>query len=91
MTTCGPANGSGPRAGGGGWLSCAAWAVAAGVSVGLVMVAKHSGVIIAPIAALLLLLRTWRVRARVLPRYLLRIAGTVVLSVLTALLTGMRP
>jgi hypothetical protein len=55
------------------------------------MVAKHSGVIIAPIAALLLLLRTWRVRARVLPRYLLRIAGTVVLSVLTALLTGMRP
>ena len=61
------------------------------MSVGLVMVAKHSGVIIAPIAALLLLLRTWRVRARVLPRYLLRIAGTVVLSVLTALLTGMRP
>lgn len=66
-----------------GWVSCISWALATGVSVGLVMVAKHSGVIIAPIAVLLLLIRTGTVRGSLLPAYMLRVVFTVVISVAT--------
>lgn len=65
------------------WLACIAWALATGASVGLVMVAKHSGVIIAPIAVLLLLVRTWNVPRHLLPGYALRVIATIVVSVAT--------
>ena len=70
-----------------GWLSCAAWAWATGVSVGLVIVAKHSGVIIAPIAVLLLVLHACRIPWSLLPRYCLRIVATVLLSVAVMMAT----
>jgi hypothetical protein len=64
-----------------GMLACTAWAVLTGVAVGLVVVAKHSGVIIAPIAILLLLIRAWHVPPRLLAAFSLRIAWAVALSV----------
>ena len=53
---------------------------------GLVVTAKHSGVIIAPIAVVLLALRTWRVPGRRLPRFALLVTVCVVASV-SAMLT----
>ncbi len=70
-----------------GWPACLAWALATGVAVGLVMVAKHSGVIIAPIAVLLLLIHTCAVQRHLLPGYALRVAATVLLSVATMMAT----
>lgn len=72
-----------PRAG---WRTCCAWALSTGVAVGLVVTAKHSGVIIAPIAVVLLALRTWRVPGRRLPRFALLVTVCVVASV-SAMLT----
>jgi hypothetical protein len=66
-----------------GWPACLWWALATGVAVGLVIVAKHSGVIIAPIAVLLLLIRTWSVGRQMMPGYALRVGVAVIVSVAT--------